>query len=199
MTEVWSWAVKMNNPLFILFNVVVNFALWLFLLRFLLQFAAVDKKHPYAAVIYRLTAISDLFAHILPNKNKGRINTAILVLMLLLWLLGAAGSALILGKQITAIELFFKGTVSGLLMFLTALKWTILASIVCSFIVLLSQRIHPVIDIIMQLSEPLIEPFRKITPELGMIDLAPLVAMLSFSLATMAIQIVAKELWFMTF
>lgn len=187
----------MNSPLFIMFNAVVNFALWLFLIRFLLQFAEVDKRHPYTMVAYQLTAVVDVFSRIFPPLNKGRISTAALVLMLLVWLLGVAGSAAIVGKELTAIELFFKGTITALIMFLNALKWTILASIICSFVVLFSQKIHPLVDIIMQLSNPLIEPFRKITPNLGMFDLAPLIAMLSFSLIATVIRILASELWLM--
>lgn len=187
----------MDSPLFIAFNAVVNFALWLFLIRFLLQFAEVDKKHPYSVVAYRLTAVVDIFSRIFPSVNKGRVNTAALVLMLLVWLLGLAGSTAILNQNISAIELFFGGTITALIMFLNALKWTILASIICSFVVLFSQKIHPLIDVIMQLSDPLVEPFRKITPNLGMFDLAPLIAMLSFSLMATVIRILANELWLM--
>lgn len=185
----------MNSPLFILFNMVVNFALWLFFIRFMLQFAGAEKKHPYVAPAYRLTAVVDIFSRIFPTLGKGRLNTAALVLMLLLWWIGIAGRASLLGEQLTALQLFFSGTITAVIAFLEALKWTILASVICSFVVMLSQKIHPVIDLLMQVATPIIEPFRKISPDLGMIDLTPLIAMLVYGLAATMLQIIAQDMW----
>lgn len=185
----------MNDPLYVVFQIVVNFALWLIFIRFLMQFADIEKKHPYAVATYRLSAVVDVFARIFPNVGKGRISTSALVLLLLLWFIDIAGTASILGKQLTALQLFFAGTMTAISAFLTGLKWVILASVITSFIVMFAQKIHPVIDVIMQLATPLIEPFRKISPDLGMIDLAPLIAMLCFSFMATFTDIMAKHFW----
>lgn len=185
----------MNSPLYIIFNIVVNFALWLIFIRFMLQFASIDKKHPYVKTAYRLSAVVDVFARIFPTAGKGRVSTSALVLMLLLWLIGIAGRANLLNESLGVLELFFLGSIGAVIAFLNALKWTILASVVCSFVVLLSEKIHPLIDLIMDLSTPIIEPFRKISPNLGMIDLAPMIAILTLSLLTTVLRIVGSEIW----
>lgn len=186
----------MNTMLLSVFMVVVNVALWLIFLRFVLQLAEVDKKNPYVRPAYHLTAIVDIFARIFPAIGKGRVSTSAIALMLLLWFIQIAGQASISGDSLTALQLFFFGTMTAMMAFCNALKWIILASVVSSFIVLFTQKIHPVIEILLQLATPLIEPFRKITPDLGMIDLAPLIAMLAFGLMATAIRIVASHFAF---
>ncbi len=187
----------MNSPLFIAFGVVVNFATWLIFIRFLLQFAGIDKKHPYVAPAYQLTKVVDIFARIFPTLKQGRISLAAIVLLLLLSLIELAGISALLNKPLTAIELFFAGTVGAVIAFLDALRWLILISVVLSFIVMLSNKIHPIVEIVLEMADPIIEPFRKITPNLGMLDLSPLIAMLALGLASRVIEIVAQELLLM--
>lgn len=184
-----------NSPLFVIFSVVINFALWLFFIRFLLQLAAIDKRHPYTKAVWRLSAVVDVFARIFPNVGQGRVSLSAIFLMLLVWLMDISGKAMLLGESLTALQLFFSGTITAIMAFLQGLKYTIIASIVCSFIVLFSQKIHPVIDIIMDLATPIIEPFRKISPNLGMIDLAPMIAFLMLTLSNEVLKIIASRIW----
>ncbi len=62
---------------------------------------------------------------------------------------------------------------------------------------MLSNKIHPIVEIVLEMADPIIEPFRKITPNLGMLDLSPLIAMLALGLASRVIEIVAQELLLM--
>lgn len=184
----------MNDPLFVLFNMVVNFATWLIFLRFMLQFAGIDKKHPYVVPAYKLTKVVDVFAHIFPDRKGGRISMAAMALLLLLSWIGFSGNMALLGKDLTALQLFFVGTIQAVMAFLSALKWLIIISVILSFIVMLSNKIHPVVELIMQLADPIIEPFRRITPTLGMLDFSPLVAMLVLGLSVELIDITARYL-----
>lgn len=185
----------MNSPLYVVFNMVVNFAILLIFIRFLLQFAEVDKKHPHAAPAYVMTAVVDIFDRIFPPAGKGRVSTAALVLLLLLMFGKIAGQAVILKEAITPFELFFVGSITAILQFLDALRWVIMISIFSSFVVMLSNSIHPIFEIVMRLADPLIEPFRRFSPNLGMIDLTPLIAMLAITLLSKTIDIIAKNIY----
>lgn len=174
---------SVNSPIFIVFNMVVNFASWLIFVRFMLQFAEITRKHPLALPIYRLSAVVDMFSRIFPPLNKGRLSVAAVVLLLLLSLIASAGNHWLLGKPLSALGLVFDGTMVGLMNFLVALKWIVIASVILSFIVLFSNKMHPAVELMMQVADAILEPFRRIVPNLGMLDLSPLIAMLVLGLA----------------
>ena len=77
----------MNEPIYILFSVVVHSALWLFYARFIAQLAEVDKSHPYMKVLCTLTALADVYSKLFPPLAKGRFNTAAIVILFLLSLI----------------------------------------------------------------------------------------------------------------
>lgn len=185
----------MNSPLFVVFNMVINFASLILFLRFLLQFASIDNKNPLVKSAKTLSAITDVFSTIFPTVNQGRVNTSALALLYLLMLIKTAGTVVLLKEPATAMQVFFAGSVEAILLFLDALRWTIIGAIVCSFIVMLSSSSSVIIQTLMRLADPIIEPFRKISPDLGMIDIAPLFAMLALSFTKMAIEIVAQNLF----
>lgn len=184
----------MNTPSFILVNMCINFALMLLFLRFMVQFADIDRRNPVAAIVYRFSAIADVFARIFPTIGKGRINLAAIVLMLLLYLVNVLANAIILGEGITALQLFFVGTLSAVIKFLAVLRYTLIASAVCSLIMLFAQSSNAIMTLIMQLAEPIIAPFRRIVPNIGMIDLSFLVAMFALLLAENAIRIIGSHI-----
>lgn len=188
-----------NSPLYIIFTIVVNFAMWLIFLRFMMQFAEADKKNPIVKTTYSLTKIVDIYARIFPNFKKGRLSLSAFVLLFLLFLMGVAGRASILGAELTALELFFAGSIQAVLLFLAALRWTILIAIIASFVVVLASKIPPILEsaiaLVNQMAEPIISPFRKYIPPLGMFDLSPLAAMLLLSLSSKVIEILATEIW----
>lgn len=180
---------SINSPLFIVFNMVINFASWLIFLRFMLQFAEITPKHPMAAPAYRLSAVVDWFTRILPNQQKGRISVAALALLILLSFVGSAGNHYMLGTDLGAMGLIFDATMMGLFKFLTALKWIVILSVILSLIILVSNKIHPMVELLMQIGDAILEPFRRFVPNLGMFDLSPLVAMMILGLATRSLEI----------
>lgn len=185
----------MNNPLYAPFVVVVNFALMLIFLRFMFQLAGINKNHPYTKALYRLSAVVDVFGRIFPTLKGGRVNTSALALMLLLWFVNLWGKTHLMGESFTALQFFFLTTTTAIVAFLTALRWVLIASVICSFVVLLSQKIHPIVDITMELAEPIIAPFRKISPNMGMLDIAPLFAFLTIMILIKIIGVLGADIW----
>lgn len=184
----------MSSPLFVVFSVVVSFATWLIFLRFIFQLAGIERKQSYGLAIYRLSAVVDVFARIFPNLGQGRVSLSALVLLWLLNLIEVAGKAAIMAETVPALVLFFVGTMFAIVNFLSALKWTILAAVLASFSMLFTQNPHPIVEMVMRLSEPLVAPFRKISPSLGMMDLAPLFAMLGYGLMSTLVGIIATHI-----
>lgn len=184
----------MNDPLTIIFNIVVNFALLVIFIRFMFQFAEIDKNHPYTKATYNISAVVSVFGRIFPDLDKGRISLSAVVLMLLLTYIKIAGMASILDKPLDALTLFFAGTLSAILKFITMLKYIVIASVVCSWIIVLANKMHPVMDLIMQMAEPIIAPFRRITPNLGMLDFSTLVAIMALALIELFIEIIGANI-----
>ena len=184
----------MNDPLNIIFNIVVNFALLVIFLRFMFQFAEIDKNHPYAKATYNISAVVSVFGRIFPDLDKGRISLSAVVLMLLLTYIKIAGMASILGKPLDALTLFFAGTLGGILSFVSMLKYIVLGSVIFSWVILLANKMHPVMDLVMQMSEPIIAPFRRITPNLGMFDFSTLLAIMALALIELSIEIIGANI-----
>lgn len=183
-----------DSPLAIVFGMVVNFALIIIFLRFMFQLANIPKTHPYGKGVYMLSAVVTVFARIFPDLNKGQFSTSAIALMLLLTYIKIAGFASLASESLTPLLLFFAGTLKGILTFVSALKYIVLGSVICSWVILLANKMHPVMDVIMQMSEPIVAPFRRFTPNLGMIDLSTLVALLALSLITIIIQVVGGDI-----
>jgi YggT family protein len=62
-------------------------------------------------------------------------------------------------------------------------RYLIFATIILSWVVMFTQSRSPYIEVIQELAEPLLAPFRRIMPNMGMIDLSPILAILALIIA----------------
>ncbi|MES1965736.1 YggT family protein [Psychrobacter sp. AH5] len=184
----------MNNVLLQIFDLVTTFAMLLIFIRFMLQFAGMDARNPMIAPAYRATHIVDVFGRIFPTLGAGRISIAAIVLMFLIRLIDISGKAALMQRGIAPIPLFFQGSLSLILDFLRLSRYLIIGSIIVSWIVVFTQSQHPIIGIIMQLAEPILAPFRRITPNMGMLDLSPIIAFFAIYLIEIMVNAVAASL-----
>ncbi|WP_230658519.1 YggT family protein [Psychrobacter sp. I-STPA10] len=184
----------MHDILRYLFDMVISVAMLLIFIRFMLQFAGIDNKNPYAMPAYKATEVVDVFARIFPTVGDGRVSLAAIVLMFLLRLIDISGSAALAGQGVSPIELFFYGSLTLILDFLSMCRYLIIASIIISWIVIFTQKMHPILGIIMQLAEPILAPFRRILPNLGMLDLSPIIAFFVIYLVEEVVTVVAQNI-----
>lgn len=185
----------MTSPLYTtLFNMVIHFAMLLIFIRFMLQFAGLERSNPYVEPAYKATQVVDVFGRIFPTVGDGRVSLAAVVMLFLLKLIDISGNAALLGYGYTPIRLFFEGSLSLILSFLAVARYLIIGSIVISWIVLFTQKMHPILGIIMQMAEPILAPFRRITPNLGMLDLSPMIAIFGLLLIEIFVGIIARNL-----
>lgn len=185
----------MNTPFYVVVNAVINFALVALFLRFLLEFAQIERQNPYVQAARRMTGVIDVFSRILPNLGANKqVSTAAIALMLLLYWVNLAANAFILQVPMDAITLFFVGTLQAIIKFLAVLRYVIIGSVLASWLVILFSVSHPMVGLVMQLSEPIVAPFRRIMPNLGMLDLSPILALLGLSLAEKFITIIGANI-----
>ncbi len=162
------------------FNIVINLATLLIFLRFIMQLSAVDPYNPVVMSTFQATRIVDVFNRILPVKAGGRLNIAALVLLVLLALISIAGNHLLNGvPPPPPLELVFMVLFEMVQQLLSFCRILLIASIILSWVVAFTQSQSPYIGVVMQLSEPLLAPFRRILPDTGPLDLSPVVAFLA--------------------
>jgi YggT family protein len=111
---------------------------------------------------------------------NGRLNLAALVLIVLLKLIDLMGNAYLNALPSPApIELLmatFLELIQGLLRFC---RYIIFGSIILSWVTVFTNARSPFIDVVWQLAEPLLAPFRRILPNTGPLDFSPIIALLA--------------------
>lgn len=184
----------METPLFLIFNVVTGFAILLFFIRFMIQFAGIESSNPFAEPAFRLTKVVDIFSRIFKPLANGKFCTSAVVLMFLVRSIDIAGNLVLANLGYTPIQLVYVSLNSLILDFLDMASWIIIGSAILSLVVLITEKMHPIIEIIMQMSQPISAPFRKISPNLGMLDIAPMIALLAMLLMEIFIKTIASHM-----
>lgn len=174
----------------LLLNVLLNVLILLVFLRFLMQLAGINFFNPVVQSTVKATQFVDVLNRSLPKPAKGRINLAAIILLILLYLVKVSVLSNMAGG-ITIFDAHYKNLATGadsLLLgtlmavtdgVLTFCRYLIFAAIIMSWVTLFTQKSGPFTEAIQELAEPLFAPFRKIMPNMGMIDLSPLLAILA--------------------
>ncbi|WP_111893134.1 YggT family protein [Acinetobacter sp. MB5] len=178
-----------------LFGILMNVAILLVFLRFLMQLAMVNPYNPVVLSTIKATKIVDAFSSILPTLAKGRVNLAALVLLVIVYLLKIVGFAYLSGVMPHgAFHLIILTFVTMIQDLITFCRYLIFATIILGWVSLFTQSNSPYIEVVQELAEPLLAPFRRILPNMGMIDLSPILAFLALYLAEALMGEVARIL-----
>lgn len=175
----------------ILVEVVFGLAAGLFALRVLLQWVRANFYNPVCQFFYRATnpVLMPMRKAIRPWRNLDL--AGVLVLWLLLWikvwllyaLLGRApgiGGSLVLA-------------LAELIGFVLMLYfWLILVRVVLSFVGQDSR--HPMVPLVMQLTEPVLRPVRRLLPAMGGFDLSPLLVTVAIFLLRALLEAPLRDL-----
>ena len=179
----------------LIFGIIINVAILLVFFRFLMQLAAVNAYNPVVMSTAKATKLVDVFGRIFPTVGKGRVNLAALALIVVLYLLKIFGVMYLSGAMpnspIHLVMLTFVTMIQDLIRFCRCL---IFATIILSWVVMFTQSRSPYIEVIQELAEPLLAPFRRILPNMGMIDLSPIIAFLTLYIIQIIMDQVAKVL-----
>ena len=179
----------------LIFGVLINVAILLIFFRFLMQLAAVSPYNPVVLSTVKATKIVDLFSRIFPTLGKGRINLAALILLIILYLLKIFGLMYLSGQIPHSVAYLLVTTFVMMIQDLIRFcRYLIFATIILSWVVMFTQSRSPYIEVIQELAEPLLAPFRRLLPNMGMIDLSPIFAFLALYIAEILMNEVAKAL-----
>lgn len=198
----------MNTIIPNIFEIVVGSAMLLIFLRFMMEFAGIDRSNPFGKVIFQITAVVDVFGRLFPTIGKPpqtnkhlrvvqsnfAINTSALALMFLLRLLYLGMMTHLANKYYPPLQLFFVGTISLILDFFMMCQVILFGTFIASLVQMFTESDNPIWDLITQLSEPILAPFRKLVPQTGMFDFAFMFAYMAILLAEKVVQIIASNL-----
>lgn len=149
------------------------------LLRLYMQWQRIGFGNPVGKLVFALTDWAVLpLRRVLPSL--GRLDTASLVLALLIELLHYALLWLLLGASTNPLWLALCGVVR---MALTGMVGLLIIYVVMSWV----QARSPIADVIQRLAEPLLRPLRRVLPPLGGLDLSALVVLVLLQVALMVL------------
>lgn len=173
-----------SNAGVFLLNTLFGLYIGAVMLRLLLQLARADFYNPLSQAIVKLTnpALRPLRRYI---PALGKVDTASLLLMfalqlLNLWLVSAISGARPGGLALVVIA--FAALLSKLIyLYVIAIIIQAIASWVAP------GAYNPVIRLINALTEPLLRPIRRVLPNLGGLDLSPLVVIVLLQVALLLV------------
>lgn len=172
-----------------LIQAVANFYLLLVLLRFLLQICKANFYNPISQFVVKATAVPMTpLQKIFPAFNN--INSACIVLAIIVQLAAILGSALVYNGTLVPIATLLTWALLGIAtLLLNIYFYGLLIAIVLSWIA--PQNHHPAIALLWQLIEPVMAPFRKLIPSLGGIDLSPILVFMLLNVLRIFIRSLA--------
>ena len=146
------------------------------LLRLLLQWVRADFYNPLSQFLVKLTnpALVPL-RRVIPAI--GRLDTASVVLMLLLEILGVWLVSMIGGAGVAFPQVVAFSAIKLVMTLLMTYFFLIIVAVILSWI---GQGLrHPFVPLVFQLTEPVLRPIRKVIPPIAGIDLSPLFALIA--------------------
>jgi YggT family protein len=146
------------------------------LLRLLLQWARADFYNPLSQFLVKLTnPLLVPLRRVIPAVK--RLDTASVVLMLVLEVIGIWVISSVGGNTMTWLQILAFSAVKLLMTLLMTYFFLIIIAVLLSW---LAQGLrHPFIPLVFQLTEPVLMPIRKVIPPIAGIDLSPLFALIA--------------------
>jgi len=164
-----------TNAFAYLVSTLIDLLVIAVLLRLLLQWVRADFYNPVCQFLIKVTnPVLVPLRRVVPAV--GRLDTASVVLMLLLEILGGLLIGLLSSSMPGLAQLAFYSVFRLVYMLLSIYFFLIIVEVILSWV---GGRLrHPVIPLVYQLTEPVLRPFRKVIPPIGGIDLSPLFALI---------------------
>ena len=167
-----------------IFNALAGLYLLAVLLRFLLQLAKADFYNPLSQAVFRITdPMVRIFRSFIPGYRG--VDFSSLILALVIQAIAIAVLIALYGYSMPSVGFIVTWAFVGVLYFIINIYYfAIIASIIMSFVMLFSGNMnpHPILQVIWQLTEPVMAPFRKIIPPMGGLDFSPIFIFIAIGL-----------------
>ncbi len=161
------------------------------ILRLLLQLARADFYNPISQFMVKATNPLLLpLRRIIPPV--GKVDTASIVLALLVQMIAMVAIIALFGARIPNVITLLGWSVIGCLALTVNLYFfAIIINIILSWVA--PGTYHPAAVLLYQLTEPVMQPFRRIIPPMGGIDLSPIIVFLMISILQILLKSMAQE------
>ncbi|WP_404367742.1 YggT family protein [Marinobacter sp.] len=169
-------------------QIISTFYMTIVLLRFLLQLARADFYNPISQFVVKATSAPlRPLRKIIPgwgSVDGAALVLAILVQMItfLLILMALSGGL----PSINPLTLLTWSVITVLSLIVKIYFWSVIAVVVVSWIAPGSN--HPAIQLVSQITEPVMRPVRNVMPSLGGLDLSPIVVFLILNAISLMIN-----------
>jgi YggT family protein len=154
------------------------------LLRFLLQIARADFYNPLSQAVVKITdPMLKVFRTFVPGYRGVDFSSLVLALVVEAVLIVAL--IFLYGYQMPTISSIITWSLAGVIFFVINIYyWAIIASIIMSFVMLFSGNMnpHPALQLIWQLTEPVMRPVRSVLPPMGGLDFSPILIFIGIQL-----------------
>ena len=166
-------------------QLVTMFYLTIIILRFLLRLADADFFNPITQFVVKATnPVVAPFQKAIPPFRK--FDTATVVVAILFQALSYFVIIAVAGQVVDPLTLLLWGAVKVLSVVVTLYFFAIIAMIVISWIA--PGSAHPGIQMIRQITEPVMAPFRSILPPMGGLDLSPILVFLVLNMIRVVVS-----------
>lgn len=179
--------------LFSTLYLVSTFYLTLVMLRFLLQLAQADFYNPISQFVVKATSLPlRPLQKIIPSW--GKFDGACLVLAIViqglvyLGMLAASGDI----GRVSPVTLLAWSTIKVVSIIVKIYFWSILGVVILSWIAPAAN--HPAAQLLIQLTEPVMRPVRKIVPAMGGLDLSPIVVFLILNIVSVVVENIGRSI-----
>ncbi|AEF20289.1 MULTISPECIES: YggT family protein [Pseudomonas] len=177
--------IGLNTAAIYILQTIGSFYLLIVLLRFILQLVRADFYNPLSQFIVRAThPILKPLRRIIPSL--GGLDLASLVLALIVQFVLMALTLMLMGVGISDPLLILVWSIIGVTaLLLKVFFFALIISVILSWV---AQGTHnPAALLVNQICEPLLMPIRRVLPNLGGLDLSPIVAFLILNLIDMLV------------
>jgi YggT family protein len=159
----------------LIINTLVGLYLLLVVMRFLLQLVRADFYNPISQFIVKATNLPLIpLRKVIPGI--GGIDVASIVLALLVQAVAIVLILLLNGIQPPPLQVVMWSAIGILSLLLKVYFWGLLITVIASWVA--PNSYNPVLILINQILEPAMKPIRKIMPDLGGIDISPIIMFL---------------------
>jgi YggT family protein len=168
-----------NDISYLLLNTLISLTLLVFMLRLILQLVRADFYNPISQAIVKLSNPLVLpLRRLLPPL--GRIDSASLLLAFAVQAIGITLLCkILLGVFPNPAQILLWSVIGLCAMVLKLYFFAIIGSIILSWVA--QGSYNPGAQLLYQITEPVMAPFRKLIPPLGGLDLSPILVFLSIN------------------
>ncbi|MGI1039765.1 YggT family protein [Pseudomonas aeruginosa] len=178
--------IGLNTAAIYILQTLGSLYLLIVLLRFILQLVRADFYNPLSQFIVRATKpLLNPLRRIIPGF--GGIDLASLVLAILIQLVLMILILMLMGYGVGGfiMQLLIWSIIAVTSLFLKAFFFALIISVILSWVA--PGSYNPGAQLVNQICEPLLMPFRKLLPNLGGLDLSPIFAFLALKLIDMLV------------